>query len=379
MREDKISPSQLMMLVCGGVLAPAAEQLPGLLLPRAGRGAWLCVLLSCPLVLLAGWFLGQAGKGGGLAKGLVLSLGRYPGRGLILLYMLWAQLLLTLRLRLCAQRLLASGNRDGAVWFFLLSVAGLLLWMGRGKLAAFARAGQIYFGILLAAAGTVLILSAPQARVERLLPVWWGEGGVSISPVLSSAGVLGWGMFGAFLLGSVQQKEEKVWTARRWCMWGVAGGLLLAASQAMIIGNLGAGLAEELEMPFFSLAKSVGVEGAFQRVEGIVSALWTLADLTMGGVLVFAVRAMGEEVLPAKASPWVPWACVLLAVAGGLVTLPGTGKAEYIREEWIPTGNLVLGLIVPALVLLLGWYRKKVRGNGISGINEGEKAQDIGR
>ncbi len=35
------------------------------------------------------------------------------------LYIVWAELLLTSDLRACAQRLLASGDRDGSLSFFL--------------------------------------------------------------------------------------------------------------------------------------------------------------------------------------------------------------------------------------------------------------------
>ena len=43
MKDDKISRTQLMALLWAGVMAPAAELLPGLLLPGAGKGAWLAV------------------------------------------------------------------------------------------------------------------------------------------------------------------------------------------------------------------------------------------------------------------------------------------------------------------------------------------------
>ncbi len=40
MRNGKISRTQLMALLWAGTMAPAAELLPALLLPGAGRGAW---------------------------------------------------------------------------------------------------------------------------------------------------------------------------------------------------------------------------------------------------------------------------------------------------------------------------------------------------
>lgn len=348
MEEGKISRTQLMALLWAGVMAPAAELLPAVLLPGAGRGAWLAVLLAAPLVLAAGWLLGSLAGREGLAESVTGLLGRWAGGAVLLLYIVWALLLLSLRLRLCAQRLLASGERDGALWFFLLAVAAVLLWMGRGGLAAFARAGQLFLAALLVTAGAVLGLALFQARPERLLPLWWAEAGPVLRAVLSAAGVMGWGLFLPFLMGDVrEQGENKSW---HWLFWGLGGALLLAAAQAVILGNLGAALAARLDNPFFTLAKSVGVEGAFQRVEGLVAALWTFADLTMGGVLVFAVRAMAARLLPGKNLPWVPWGSVLLAAAGALTLFPALGTAETWNRRLVPMGNLALGLLLPALL-----------------------------
>ena len=363
MREDRISRTQLMALLWAGTLAPAAQLLPGLLLDRVGRGAWLAAALSAPLALAAGWLWGALAGREGPARAMCRLLGRRSGQVLLLIYMVWGQLLLTLSLRSCAQRLLASGERDGALWFFVLALAGLLLWMGRGRLAAFARAGQLFLAALLAAAGVVLSLSLLQARPERLLPLWWEDAGPLLLAALEGTGALGWGFFAAFLLGRVWPEEGRGW---HWTAWGLGGVLLLAAAQGVILGNLGPALASRLESPFFALAKSVGVEGAFQRVESIVSALWTFADLALGGVLIFALRAMGEELLPPRARRWLPWGAVLLAAAGSLTLLAGAARVEEWSRQWVPLGNLVLGLGVPALLGPLAKRRRRTKGESIS-------------
>ena len=375
MKDDKISRTQLMALLWAGVTAPAAELLPALLLPGAGRGAWLAVLLAAPLVLAAGWLMGSLAGRDGLARGITGLLGRWPGGAVLLLYIVWGLFLLALRLRLCAQRLLASGERDGSLWFFLLAVAAVLLWIGRGKLAPFARAGQIFLTALLVTAAVVLGLSLFQARPERLFPLWWSEAGPALRAVLSAAGVMGWGLFLPFLLGDVRdQGENRHW---HWLFWELGGALLLAAAQAVILGNLGAGLAARLDNPFFALAKSVGVEGAFQRVESVVTALWAFADLTMGGVLVFALRAAASELLPEQNLKWVPWAAVLLGTMGALTLFPALGTAEAWNRRLVPMGNLVLGVFLPALL----WAGKKLLGgrgkDGISCGNLPRKIKDI--
>lgn len=362
MKDNKISRTQLMALLWAGVMAPTAELLPSLLLPGAGKGAWLAVVLAAPLVLAAGWLMGSLAGETGFSQGVVRLLGRWAGGAVLLLYIVWGLFLLVLRLRLCAQRLYSSGERDGALWFFLLSAAALLMWMGRGKLSAFARAGQLFLTVLLAAAGTVLGLSLFQAKAERLLPLWWSGTQPAVRAVLSAAGVMGWGLFLPFLMGEVRdQGEKKHW---HWLFWGMGGTLLLAAAQAVILGNLGVGLAARLDNPFFALAKSVGVEGAFQRVESVITALWTFADLTMGGVLVFAIRYMAAEVLPQKALPWVPWGVVLLAAGGALFLFPKLGTAEELNVRLVPMGNVLLGFMLPLLLWLAERCIRQIKRKG---------------
>ena len=362
MEEKQISQTQLCALLWAGLMAPAAELLPAVTLPAAGRGAWLSALAAAPVFLLYGRMLAKVSRcSGGLAGAVRQALGPVLGRLALAVFLLWGELLLALRLRLCAQRLIASGERDGSLWFFLPAAALLTLWMARGKLAAFARAGQVFLAVLLTAAGAVLVLSLFQSRPEHLLPLWRGD----VVPVLRSAvpllGVLGYGVFAAFLLGDTEPAQR-----RDWLLWGGGGCLLLALEQAVVIGNLGPELAQRLSSPFFALAKSVGVEGAFQRVEGIISALWTFADLTMGGVLIFALRAMGEELLPPKTRRWLPWGAVLLAAAGSLTLLAGAARVEEWSGRWVPLGNLILGLGVPALLGPLARRRRRAKGEGIS-------------
>lgn len=375
MEEDKISRTQLMALLWAGILAPAAELLPALLLPGAGRGAWLAAALAAPVVLAAGWVMGSLAGPEGLARGIRALLGRWLGGAVLLIYIVWGLLLFSLRLRLCAQRLFASGERDGAWWVFLLAVAAAVLWMGRGKLAAFARAGQLFLTALLVTAGVVLLLSLFQGRPERLLPLWWEDARPVIQASLSAAGVMGWGLFLPFLMGSVRdQGENKNW---HWLFWGLGGTLLLAASQAVILANLGAGLAGRLENPFFALAKSVGVEGAFQRVEGVVTALWTFADLAMGGILVFALRAVTAELISPKRLGWVPWAAVLLSAAGAVFLFPTLGTGEEWNHRLVPMGNLILGLILPAALLLIKKFVQSKERYGISCGENSKQAIDV--
>ena len=125
----------------------------------------------------------------------------------------------------------------------------------------------------------------------------------------------------------------------------------------MILGSLGPVLAERLDSPFLALAKSVGVEGAFQRVESVVAALWVTADVTMAGLLVFALRAMASAAVPRYQEEWVGRGAVVLAVLAALL-LPG--RQVETLERLALGANLWFGLLLP--ILLAVWIKLHKRG-----------------
>ena len=103
MEQDRISTRQLGALLWAGLMAPAAELLPAVTLPLAGRAAWLSALAALPVVLLIGWGLARLDlHRGGLAGTVCREMGPWAGKGVLLFYIVWGELLLALRLRLCA-------------------------------------------------------------------------------------------------------------------------------------------------------------------------------------------------------------------------------------------------------------------------------------
>ena len=268
MERDRISQTQLCALLWAGLMAPAAELLPAVTLPIAGRGAWLSALAALPVLLLLGWGLGRLGlRHGGLAGAIRWGLGPVVGRLVLLLYFIWGELLLALRLRLCAQRLIASGERDGSLWFFLPAAALLVLWMARGKLPAFARAGQVFLAVLLTAAGAVLLLSLPQVRGEHLLPLWWGDALPVLRSTVPLLGVLAFALWKAAKQVFPRAKQKPTVTAILipGAVLGIAAfpeGVMADAfgRETALLGNLMMGLA----LPLLVLAVCWG-RGMFRH------------------------------------------------------------------------------------------------------------------
>lgn len=331
MRHDRLSPAQWGALLWVSALAPAVELLPGKALDLAGRGAWLSPL-AAGLILVPLLWLARRTDGESLRSTL-------PGQITLIICVLWMELLVVLRLALCARRMLWSGERDGAVWYFLLTLAALALWISQGKLTAFGRAGQIFLAMLLGTAALVLGLSLPRLRFDRVLPVWTGEMVPVLRSALSTTGSLCWGVLPMLLLPVQERKKHSL------LLWGAGGCALLTLAQLIILGNLGVGLAGQADSAFFTLTKSVGVEGAFQRVESVVAALWMLSDLTLCVALVHAIGLAGREIAFGVSRETVSSFALLAGTGGALWLLRWSAPVEVWNREWVWLGSLIVCLL----------------------------------
>lgn len=315
--------------------------------------AWLTGLAAFPALLAMGWvfwrLLRAAPPGEGLAGTFCAALGNWAGKGLTLLYIMWGLFLLCLEARLYGERMLAASAKDADLPFLLLILLALVLWMGRKKLAAFARAAEIFYLVLTVTLVLVLAFSVTDLRPENVLPIWTEDiPGVLRATVvpLSMAGV---GVFAAFLGGRV---AERAGDGRRGVRWLAAGCVAMSALQFGVLAQLGPVLSARLESPFFEVARGVGVAGAFQRVDSVVVALWLLSDLALLGLLLFALRAMATSVFGPRWEKWTPAAAVILAFFGAVVLLPSGFAAESLASAVALPGNLIMGFAVPLLVLL---------------------------
>lgn len=342
MERDRITARQLSAATWAAVLAPAVSILPGATARQAGVGSWLAPLAALPAALWLGWLLTRLSRRG-LTKTFMRVLGRRAGSAFTIIYIMWAVLLGSARLRLSGRRLLFTARQETGLWFFLLVLAALAIWMAQGKVAAFVRAAAVFSRILALALVAVLGVTVFQIRGEHLILLW----GEDILPTLKGAvsvlGVLCYGIYAAFLWDGGDTE-----TGGRRRIAGACGVLVLM--QMAVLGNLGAELSARLEDPFLTLSKQVGVEGAFQRVESLVAAVWLLGDLALLGLLLCACRRMVWELAP-------HWDGRLVAAAGGAAILAGALLAfrdpllaQKFESGPALAGNLLLGLMIPAVL-----------------------------
>lgn len=304
MNQQPLSARQLGVAVMVGGLSWAGVQ--------AGRMDWRWALAALPVGILLGWLLLRRVNRQALFRGV-------GGGALAVLYGGWAVVLLACVLHRVAGRIVHTGGSESHTLWILLLLTLPLLWIGCGKAAAFFRLVEVFWLAVIAVLLALGIGMLPNVEWRYLLlaPGDWRASALAMAEVLGP---------GLFTLPHLHQVKPAPGDRRRGLAWLTALGLVGTALTVLVAGVLSPALAGQLADPFFAAA---GVMGNTARLEGLISALWLLPDLTLAGLL---TQSWGRRPRPAIA-----------AALGCALAL--TGLPAFIPMEVLGGGTLLLAIL----------------------------------
>lgn len=342
MRGDVLSQRQVIVLLFSGLLGISVDLLPALAAQRAGAGGWLIPILVLPLLLASLWTATRVFK---LPNGFLRCI-------IYIMYMAQILTVLALVLRLSSLRL-EQINEKFPAWLAAAVLLAVAIWMGFGKTAAFARAGEIFYLALAVVIVGVIFLGALQVEPDNLA-----------ADMTELAALPGGGLAAAGIILNVYPilvLHTKVTTGResrrRGIIWTVAFCVVLTLVLVVVIGCLGPKLTAHGNAPFFIMVQGVGIKGAFQRTEALVTALLCLSDFVLVGSLLHAWRVLAEGVRPGKGGRWSMLAAVPAAVAGWL--LFSGQEVRGFALQILPVVGVVSGLILPLILCGISVFYKR--------------------
>ena len=333
MGNKTISLRQLLSLLFAALFPLCTERLPSRTASAGGAG-WLCPLLA-----------------GAAAIGILALLCRRPllgqanlteGKGwqtkpLTALFLLWTLFLASGHGARIGSRL-SDALRASPV-LLGLAVLALAAWMAAGGLPSFARACEIF--ALAVGAGFLLIavFGVFRLRGEYLVLFSMEEVGAVPGRALSVLGTAAVGVCALFFLGDVTpEKGGRDILLRR------TGGffLMVSLSMLLVLGRFGPALTGKITRPFFQMASGLGLEGAFQRLEEVASALWLLGDGALLGLLLLTARRLAASLLGRQETAGQTWGLAGLAFLGSIPTGFWNG---ILAGDFLPFCNLLAGAV----------------------------------
>ncbi|MCD7928526.1 MAG: spore germination protein [Oscillospiraceae bacterium] len=355
--DKSISLRQYLVLLFVALLSPLVKLIPGGLAAQAGTGAWLSALALLPIVLAVVWLAAYLGRSlpenEGLGELLCRALGQRAGRILCGVCGLWLLLLGCLTLRLSVERLTSTIYPNTGMGLFFLAILAVEWWLGKQKLPVLARVGQIFFFAVVLTLVLVLVMGVGSIHLYNVWPVWTQNLPGIAKATVPALGVLGTGVGTLFCFGQVTDRRG----GRRLALeWTAALCLTLTVLSFVVLGVFGPAVVQRLQIPFFSLAKEVSVEGAVERLEPLVVTMWVFTDLVLLGLLLRSARraltlAAGSE----EEQSMTP---LLLLVLPGAYLVAGSFFAlERSYEMWLLWGDLALFYGMPLAAALIGKCR----------------------
>ena len=358
MKEDKgygASARERLELTLTALL-PAALGLLGPVTARAGRLSWLGPGLALPVGLGLCFLWRELGERD-LPQGLEEAFGPFLGKACQFLYLLWALLLLTESARRYAARLMTTTEGEPVRWLYLLAALVLCLWLSRGTGAVLARTGKLFFLATGAVLALVLVLALPAVDWQNL----WPPGGAELRGLLPGAGLClslsGYGIY-ALCLPRRPDSGLRSWP---WAVWGCG---VFAALLFIVVGAFGPALTLRMGEPFLYLLEGVQVPGAFQRGEAALVAALALSDVTLLALLTRGAVTLWKSLASGRRGGglWV----TLAFLAAGVLPAGMAGR-------WLPPGNLILGILLPAFSVFTRKLRKGKESRGTCSGDQKEK------
>lgn len=354
MTDRKISLGQGMTLLFLALFPLGTEAIPGSLW-QVGAAAWLCPLLAGAVAVGAAALVSRApvlGRGD-LGEQIAKKWGRRTGRVLAALFFLWGLYVTTAHAARIGGRL-SDSLRASPV---LLTAVVLVLagWFASGGVPALARACEIFVLAVGFGFGLIVLFGAFRLEWTQVLLWDWEELAQVPQGAVSTGGVLAVGGYLLFLLGDIRPEQR---SRRRVLLRLGTLFVLLAGAMVLVLGRLGAPLAAEIDAPFFQMVSGLGFEGAFQRLEGLVSALWVLGDVVLAGLLLLCLGRLLGQVTGGGADRRLSWVAAGLAFLG---SLNGAYWNKVLAGTVLPVGNLLA--LAALVVCLVGGEREKIEKN----------------
>ncbi len=360
-----ITRRQLFALMFISLLSPIIRLLPRMAVAQAGTAAWLSPLVAAPVLLFLLWMSGcmlRTGlPGEGLGEIFQRCLGRVAGRIAAGIFGLWIFLYAGFILRAGTERLLSTIYPSGHVTPFVVVMAAVALIAARGKLRTLARAGEVFFLLLLVIVFSVLLFAAPQVQLENLLPLYPEDLGRASIGALPVVDVLSPWVYLLFLWGHVKQREDEKTFFRSGTGWLGLALLLVFLLMIITIGSFGGRLIVEMQAPFFLMIRDIRIFNVVERIESVVVGIWIIADLTFIAALLSAGTEALRGSLGLKRGGWLAYAGDGIALLAAYLSAATAFRFTRVSERVVPVVNLVLLFVILPLICLIGKNRKKLK------------------
>lgn len=359
MTTNKITYRQLMALAFISLLSPIVRVVPDSSVVFGGKPAWLSpVVAIIPVVflfLLIQKLLKNRAEGEGLSHIIVKTFGRWFGRTVNFIFVLWLTFYTGFVLRTAVERLLSTVYTNSSEIAFTIVILLTACIAASGHLSSLARTAQVFVPILAAIITIVFVFLIMDIKIENLLPITYYDIPNVLLGSIHMINAMVVFVYFTFLFGAVQDNSRK-----RGISYIFGLGAIIAIIIVSTIGVLSANVAKSLQSPFFTVIKGVEFFEVFERIDALVIAFWVISDfMYLGSLLNISSDIMMVTVKSKKRTMWV-WILGAVAFVVSFIVSRSAFDLTRISSYLVPGVNLFLTVIIIPIILVVAKLRKVI-------------------
>ncbi|HYE81142.1 MAG TPA: GerAB/ArcD/ProY family transporter [Clostridia bacterium] len=356
--KDKISVRQLLFVFTIIVSSPSTRFLPKYAAAQAAQAGWVSpavsTVLFIPLILIIDSLLKK--YEGQSMSGIITSImGKYLGKLVLVIYLLWGVWLSAMYTRYYVDRLTSSiyPNISNNVLIILTLIP--IAYMLRSGFTVIARMSEI----LLPFIGTMLVMLSifllGRIRTDNVLPIYFNDIMPIVKASFGSSSVLAY-LFLLFFL------SDKVVNLKSFKKFGYITTYVNISSMILVIfitiGVLGSSVAQRSPMPVLSTVKQVSLMDTIENIEAIIIAIWIFADFTLISTLFVVTLNLIKSIF--KLSDTKPliniYAILIYFLSLGICS--NKFELEESANKLLVPLNIVLGYGFPIILFVLSKLKK---------------------
>nr|WP_282434407.1 endospore germination permease [Desulfosporosinus orientis] len=359
MDTEKLSGTQIAMLLFLLIMATSVLFVPGITADRAKQSAWIASVFASLAGYISLWIiskLGQRFPQQTLPQYTEILLGKALGKmvgGAYVIYFLVVNILVIREFSDFLTNTLMPATPGVLFSTIIVLIGANAAFKG---IEVIARMAQFVLPLFVFSLIVILGLAAPSMELEKLQPFL--EGGVS-PIIIGSVVPASW--YGeivalAILLPMVNKPQE---IKLKGVLTLLAVTFFLSADTLITLAVLGPYLTGDLVFPFLYLAKFIEFGNFLQRMETLIIFLWITGIVIKVDVLYYLVCFTTAQVLSLKAYKPVIYPAALIQILAATFLFRNTPElSKFLSENWPPFG-LLFEVGLPLILLVVAIIRGK--------------------
>lgn len=354
----QISGAQAVYLTVVAIVGTATLILPGPVIRAAGPDAWAATVASTLLTLIPGYLwvrLAARWPGRDLFELAVAAGGRLAGGLVNALLLLWVIIITTGISWIATDVIVTSFLPFTPRPLLIASIVLPAAYAAHGRLEVVARLSQVTFWVLAVLAVALMVLSARDADLRRLLPAV----GAGARPVLKGAfapmGILTENTMLAALLPFLARPCRP---GRLLLAVTALAGAILAGLTAWTVAIFGPELPKRFQYPVLMAAHVISMADILERLDALMIVLWVAGAVAKLAFWYWLLCLGTARLLGLRDYRPLVWPLALPVMAGAFGHARDAAELSAGMRAWTEWTVALVGMAVPLLLLGLGAVRR---------------------